>query len=40
VWSHYEATGGVLERLRGMVDGWAHVMRAPFEPQGADVRAL
>jgi homoserine kinase len=40
VWSHYEATGGVLERLRGEVDGWADVMRAPFEPQGADVRAL
>jgi homoserine kinase len=40
VWSHYETTGGVLERLRGEVDGWADVMRAPFEPQGADVRAL
>jgi homoserine kinase len=40
VWSHYEATGALLERLRREVDGWADVMRAPFEPQGADVRAL
>jgi homoserine kinase len=40
VWSHYETTGGVLERLRREVEGWADVMRAPFEPQGADVRAL
>jgi homoserine kinase len=40
VWSHYETTGGVLERLRRDVGDWADVMRAPFEPQGADVRAL
>jgi homoserine kinase len=40
VWSHYETTGGVLERLRREVGDWAEVMRAPFEPQGADVRAL
>ena len=40
VWSHYDATAGVVERLRGEADGWADVMRVPFEPQGADVRAL
>jgi homoserine kinase len=40
VWCHYEATAAVVERLRGLAEGWAHVMRAPFESQGADVRAL
>jgi homoserine kinase len=40
VWSHYEQTGGVVRRLTREVDGWARVMRAPFEPQGADVREL
>jgi homoserine kinase len=40
VWSMYDATAGVVERLRAETDGWADVMRVPFEPQGADVRAL
>jgi homoserine kinase len=40
VWCHYEQTGGVTEALRRETDGWAQVLRAPFEPQGADVRAL
>jgi homoserine kinase len=40
VWCHYEQTGGVLEALRREADGWAQVLRAPFEPQGADVTAL
>jgi homoserine kinase len=40
VWSHYEQSGGVYERLRAEADGWAQVMRVPFAPQGADVRAL
>jgi homoserine kinase len=40
VWCHYEQTGSVLEALRGLTQGWADVLRAPFEPQGADVRAL
>ena len=40
VWSHYEQTGGVFDRLRAEVDGWARVMRLPFAVQGADVRAL
>jgi homoserine kinase len=40
VWCHYEATAGVVEALRRETEGWARVMRAPFEPQGADVREL
>jgi homoserine kinase len=39
-WSHYEATGGLYEALRRETTGWADVLRAPFETQGADVRAL
>ncbi|MFZ0043181.1 MAG: homoserine kinase, partial [Solirubrobacteraceae bacterium] len=40
VWCHYEQTGGVLDRLTRESEGWATVMRAPFESQGADVREL
>jgi homoserine kinase len=40
VWTHYEQTGGVVEALNRETQGWARVMRAPFETQGADVRAL
>jgi homoserine kinase len=40
VWCHYEQTGGVAERLARETKGWATVMRAPFESQGADVREL
>ncbi|MDX6728496.1 MAG: homoserine kinase [Baekduia sp.] len=40
VWCHYEQTGGVLEALRREAGGWAQVLRAPFEPTGADVREL
>jgi homoserine kinase len=40
VWCHYEATAGVVEALRHEAEGWAEVMRVPFEPQGADVREL
>jgi homoserine kinase len=40
VWSHYEQTGGVVEALDRETEGWARVLRAPFETQGADVRAL
>ena len=40
VWCHYDATAAVVEALRREADGWAQVMRAPFEPQGADVREL
>jgi homoserine kinase len=40
VWSHYEQSGSVYERLREHAAGWAAVMRVPFAPMGADVRAL
>lgn len=40
VWTHYEQTGGVADALARETDGWATVMRAPFESQGADVRGL
>ncbi len=37
VWSHYEQTAAVAERLRERAEGWADVVRVPFESQGADV---
>jgi homoserine kinase len=40
VWSHYEQTGAVFDALRREAEGWADVMRAPFESQGARVQAL
>jgi homoserine kinase len=40
VWTRYDATGAVVERLQALTSGWADVVRAPFEPSGADVRAL
>ena len=40
VWTHYETTGGVAARLGDEVGDWAEVLRVPFEPQGAYVRAL
>jgi len=40
VWTHYEQTGAVLGRLNALADGWADVIRAPFESHGADVRGL
>lgn len=40
VWCRYEQTGAVIDGLRRAADGWAEVIRAPFESQGADVRAL
>jgi homoserine kinase len=40
VWCHYEQTGGLVERLRRELGGWAEVLRVPFEPMGAEVRAL
>jgi homoserine kinase len=39
-WCHYEQTGHVAEALRPRTEGWARVVRVPFESQGADVRAL
>jgi homoserine kinase len=40
VWTHYEATGAVVGRLREVAGDWAEIMHVPFEPQGADVREL
>jgi homoserine kinase len=40
VWSRYDQTGPLVEALKREAAGWATVMRAGFEPQGADVRAL
>jgi homoserine kinase len=37
VWCFYEQTGAVVEALRSEVKGWATLMRAPFEAQGAYV---
>jgi homoserine kinase len=39
LWSHWQATGVLVERLRGEVPDW-HVSRATFAPGGADVTAL
>jgi len=40
LWCHYEQTGAAVEAVRSVAEGWADVLRAPFESQGADVRAL
>jgi homoserine kinase len=40
VWSHYEQTGALVRALAREADGWAQVLRVPFESQGADVREL
>lgn len=40
VWTHLQQTGAVVEALRSEVEGWADVLRAPFEARGAEVREL
>jgi homoserine kinase len=40
VWSRYDQTGTVVEALRREAAGWADVVRANFDLQGADVREL
>ena len=40
VWCFYEQTGAVAEALRAETEGWARLLRTPFEPQGAYVEAL
>jgi len=40
VWCRYDQTGTVIEELKRETAGWADVIRANFEPQGADVREL
>jgi homoserine kinase len=39
-WTTADATGAVVGALRRETQGWAEVLRAPFETQGADVREL
>jgi homoserine kinase len=39
-WTHYEATGAVMAKLKPATAGWATVLHTPFEPMGADVREL
>jgi homoserine kinase len=39
-WTQVDATGAVARSLRRETEGWAEVVRAPFETQGADVREL
>jgi homoserine kinase len=40
VWTQADVTGAVAAALRRETEGWAEVLRAPFETQGADVREL
>jgi homoserine kinase len=40
VWCFYEQTGAVAEALAREVEGWASVLRTPFESQGAYVQEL
>ena len=40
VWCFYEQTGAVVEALRAETEGWASLLRAPFEAQGAYVGEL
>jgi homoserine kinase len=40
VWCFYEQTGAVAEALAPEIEGWASIVRAPFEPQGAYVGEL
>ncbi|HEX4563311.1 MAG TPA: homoserine kinase [Solirubrobacteraceae bacterium] len=37
VWCFYEQTGAVADALAPEIDGWATLIRAPFEQQGAYV---
>jgi homoserine kinase len=40
VWCFYEQTGAVAEALTNEIQGWATLLRASFEPQGAYVSEL
>jgi len=39
-WTYADTTGAVAAALRRETEGWAEVLRAPFETSGADVREL
>jgi homoserine kinase len=40
VWCFYEQTGAVLQALEQETEGWAEVVRAPFESEGVYVKEL
>lgn len=40
VWCFYEQTGAVAEALAPLLEGWATLLRTPFEPQGAYVSEI
>jgi homoserine kinase len=40
VWCFYEQTGAVVAALQSEIEGWAELLRVPFEPQGAYVGGL
>jgi homoserine kinase len=40
LWCFYEQTGAVAEALAAEIEGWATLLRVPFEPQGAYVGEL
>ena len=40
VWCFYEQTGAVADALSSEVEGWARLLRTPFEAQGAYVEGL
>jgi homoserine kinase len=40
IWCFYEQTGAVLQALTSEVEGWASVLRAPFDSQGAYVEEI
>jgi homoserine kinase len=39
-WCFYEHTGAVAQALRGEIEGWAALLRTPFEVQGAYVEGM
>jgi homoserine kinase len=40
IWCFYEQTGAVAQALSAEVEGWAQVIRAPFESEGAYAEAI
>jgi homoserine kinase len=40
IWTQFEATGAVMERVRRLIGDWAEVRHVPFESHGAEVLAL
>ena len=40
LWCFYEQTGAVADAVKAEIGGWATLLRAPFEVQGAYVGEL